>query len=175
MLIGIIIIFIIIMIIYALSKSADRQAEEARRKQAQFLAKRHKEIIDQSLEIISKTKNLSTLVSRLDTIIENADKLIKIAEDYNYPDLTEPPPQELKNNFVNYKENKIKEFLLDQVNYEIEKAQAITKKSSKITILDKAILFILDAKRLINDAETKKILEDKESEIRQLIENIQNS
>jgi hypothetical protein len=168
-----------IIIANALSKSARAREEKKKLEKqislAKLTAERQLDIINESLEIISKTKNLSTLISRYDTIIDNVDKLIKIAEDYNCPDLTEPPPQALKEKFLKDRESKIKSFILDQVDFEIEKAKAITKKSSKISILDKAIVMILEGKRLINDEETEKILDNKEAEIRQLIEAIQNS
>lgn len=179
MLIFIIIIVTIIILLYALTKSMDKQAEKAKREKeialAKSMAARHNQIIKESLDIISKTKNLSTLVSRFDTILDNVDKIIKLSEQYNYTDLTEPPPHELKNYFLKYRNDKIREFILNQVEFEIDKAKAVTKKSSKISILDKAIVMLLEGKRLIEDTEIRNIFDDKEIEIRQLIENIQNT
>jgi len=174
-----IVIIVIMIIADALSKSARAREEKKKLEEqislAKLTAERHLDIINESLEIISKTKDLSTLISRYDAIIDNVDKLIKIAEDYNCPDLIEPPPQVLKDKFLKDRENKIKSFILDKVDFEIEKAKAITKKPSKISMLDKAIITILEGKRLINDKEIQKILDNKEAEIRQLIESIQNN
>jgi hypothetical protein len=164
------IIFLII-ILNSFSKSARAKRQKAL---AKLAVERCIQIINESLEIISKTKNLSTLIGRYDAILDNIDKLIKIAEDHNCLDFMEPPPQVLKEKISADRNDKLKKFILDQVDFEIAKAKAITRPSSKISTLDKAIVKILEGKRLIGDKEILKVLDDKEAEIRRLIGEFQN-
>jgi len=114
-------------------------------------------------------------VNRFDVILNNADTLIKRSEQYNYPNITNPPPQAIKDFYLKTREEKIKDFLLEQIDVEIEKAQTITRKASKITLLDNALLLIVDGKRKLREEDKVKELEIKEKEIKTLIHQIEEN
>ena len=166
---------IIIFVIF-LAKRADksriRRQIEAKREFARQMAHRHIQIIEESTDIINKTKNLATATRRFDTIFNNIDRLKDIAVEYQYPDITSPSPVEMEEFYKNEKIKFIKEFILEEVNRSIEKAKAVTRKSTKISLLDKSIILICDGRDLLKEVGEVKEFIDKENEVKRLIEKI---
>ena len=58
------------------------------------------------------------------------------------------------------------------VDRNIQKANAVTRKSTKISLLDKSIILICDGRDLIEDGDKLKELSDKENEIKSLVDRI---
>lgn len=168
---GAVFLFIVVLIIIA-SKSADKRHAKQKKATAQMFAQRHVQIIQESMELINKSKNLKTITGRFDTIFENVDHLIALVEKYNYPDITKPAPTEMKEFYIKEREKFIRDFILEQVADEIERAKTITRKPSKIAILDKALLLLFDGKKALRDEAEASSFSEKEKEIRRLIEQI---
>ena len=58
------------------------------------------------------------------------------------------------------------------VDRNIQKANAVTRKSTKISLLDKSIILICDGRDLIEDGDKLKELSDKKNEIKSLVNKI---
>jgi len=169
----IIIVGMIILTIYLgkrTDKSRIKKKIEEKREFARQMASRHLQIIEESTDIINKTKKLDTAIGRFDTIFINIEGLKTLATEYQYPDIVSPPPEETEEYYKNEKIKFIKEFIIDEINRNIERAKAITRKSTKISLLDKSILLICDGKDLLKEEDEIKKFSDKEKELRELIE-----
>jgi len=165
-------IVVIIIIIYQYQKKAEKRNIEQKKATALKFAQRHVQIIQESMELINKSKNLKTIIRRFDTILENVDRLIVLAKQYDYPDITKPVPSEMKEFYTKDRERFIREYVLEQVADEIERAKTITRKPSKIAILDKALLLLFDGKKALRDENQVGVILEKEKEIRDLIKHI---
>ena len=171
----IIIFFIIAIIILAAKmweKSVKKRQEAERKDFALKIAQRHIQIIEESKNIINKSKKLDTIIHRFDVILENAAKLKSLAEEYRYPDITSPSPEKTEEFYISEKDRFIKDFILEEIDKNIHKAKAVTRKSTKISILDKSIIFICDGKDAINNKDNIEELSEKENEIKILITQI---
>lgn len=171
-----IIIFFIIAIIILFAKiwgKSVKKRQEAERKDFGLqIAQRQVQIIEESRNIINKSKKLETIIHRFDVILENAAKLKSLAEEYQYPDITSPSPEKTEEFYINEKDRFIKDFILEEVDKNIHKAKAVTRKSTKISILDKSIIFICDGKDAIKNKNNIEELSEKENEIKMLIDQI---
>jgi len=171
-----IIIFFIIAIIILFAKiwgkSVKKRQEAERKDFALQIAQRHVQIIEESKNILNKSKKLDTIIHRFDVILENTAKLKLLAEEHQYPDITSPPPEEIEKFYINEKDRFIKDFILEEIDKNIHKAKAVTRKSTKISILDKSIIFICDGKDAIKNKDNIEELSKKENEIKMLIDQI---
>ncbi len=168
---GAVLLFIVVMIVLYQKHNEKRLAEQ-KKETAQKFAQRHVQIIQESMEVINKSKNLKTITGRFDTIQENVGHLIALAIAYDYPTITKPTPSEMKDFYTKDRERFIREYVIEQVADEIERAKTITRKPSKIAILDKALLLLFDGKKALKDETQAAVLLEKEKEIRDLIKHI---
>jgi hypothetical protein len=148
----IVIVVIIALVIFAAKmkeKSMKKRQEAERKGFGLQLAQRRVEIIEESKNIINKSKKLDTIIHRFEVIFNNIEKLKSLAEEYQYPDITSPPPRETEEFYINEKDRFIKDFILEEIDRNIQKAKAVTRKSTKISILDKSIILICDGKNII--------------------------
>jgi hypothetical protein len=166
---------IIIIVIFAakmIDKSRIKKLNTEKRAYASQFAQRHVEIIEESKNIINKSKKLDTITHRFEVILNNIEKLKSLAKEYQYPDITNPPPGEIEAFYINEKDKFIKDFILEEIDKNIQKAKAVTRKSTKISLLDKSIMLICDGKDLVKNEDKIKELSNKENEIKDLINQI---
>lgn len=167
-----VIIAIVILAYIQQKKSGAKKREMERKDFALNLAQRHVQIIEGSKDIINKSKKLETIVNRFDVILENVGKLKSLAEEYQYPDIISPSPEDTEIFYINEKDKFIKDFILEEIDRNIQKAKAVTRKSTKISILDKSIILICDGKNVVKKNDNIEELSKKENEIKKLINQI---
>ena len=143
--------------------------EEQRKKDALSLIQRPLDIIRESIKLVTETKSLKTMVHRFDVIANNIESVETTLRQFNQPDLITPSPEQLRKEILGHKQVLIRDLLLREADRNIERAKAVTRKSSKITILDKAILMLVDGRNELTSEPEKQRLIEKESIIRALI------
>jgi hypothetical protein len=165
------IVFIVLLFVVAFlySKHSQNKSKEEIKEKIRAYGARLVQIIEESKAIINKSKNLDTIISRFDVILEKADELIRVAEQHEYPTITNPPPTEIKAFYLQERERFIYDFINGAVEIEKEKAIAVTRRSTKAAIIDKAIITVLDGKRALRSQEKKDALNDLEESLRALL------
>jgi hypothetical protein len=167
----VIIIFVLLIFIFrAADKSQKKRLIEIQKRPFIIQAKRHMQIISESIDIVHKSKNIKTILSRYETLFQNIDSLKKIEE--QFPDILSPPTSELESSIKKDKSVFLSQFALEDANEEVGRANAVTRKSSKISYLDKALLDLYEIKKEVDDDEVKNEISKKEQEVRMLIEDI---
>jgi len=167
----IILVIIVVLIIVGIWKKMEMEEKQKNKKLVLMQAKRCLQIIDDSKDIINKTKNFDTVLSRFNVIFKNIDRLKSFEEEY--PDVTKPIPSEIEKFFLKEKEKFIKEFVLGEIEESMKKAESLTGTKTKINIVNKAIMKIIEARKELKEEENKKELDKKEKEIKTHIQNIQ--
>jgi urease gamma subunit len=152
--------------------SKRQQKRERLKKKAAFaaVAKRLLEIIRESQEIINKTKNLDTLLSRYNVILEKIDQLKPLTKEF--PDLPIASPDEMRSQVETDRTEVISKFGIDMIETAKEKSRASTKRTTQINILDKALVDLVDIKKLIENTPQLDELERQEQEVRKLIDGL---
>ena len=167
----IVVVVIVGLIIFGLWKKVQAEEEQKKKNAILLMAQRHLDIINNSKDIINKSKTFSTIVSRFNVIFENTEKLKEYA--LQYPDITEPTPDEMEVFFKNEKENFITSFLLEQADEIYQKAQGLSGAKTKINTINKALLKITEGKKEIERQENLDKLSNKEKELKLYIHKIQ--
>jgi len=171
----IVLLFFVVLIILAAKSQKRAHAKAAVRARKEYLkpfVQRHFQIISESKEIINKSPNAKTILSRYGAIFDNIDQLAKYEAEF--PDLFSPSTKELRETFTRDKKVSLLNFAVKCCEDEIGRANAITRKASKISILDKALLNLYDIKKVIDDQEVLGKILEKENEIRAMINSLEN-
>lgn len=154
-------------------RRAERQRQiiqEQKKAEALKYIQRPLEIIEESVEIINKTPNLKTMIHRFETIMSTIGDIETMLRHFQQPDsILSPSPTQLRSRFIEEKQTKVRDFLVKEADRNIERAEAVTRKSSKISILDKTILMLVDGRNELENETEKKRIEEIEESIRALI------
>ena len=174
---GAAILIFIILVIYSghSQKKQEERKQAAKKQEAAPFVNRSIDIIQESMDIINKTKNLDIVVGRFETIFTQVDQLAKLVEQYQFLDLVKPSPQEMKEFYSKKRNEFIRDFVIKQADDDIGRAKAVTRNSSKIASLDKALLRLFDGKKALNNDDSLSDFETKEKEIHQMIDDINES
>jgi hypothetical protein len=168
----IVVVVILAFLVRAGEKSRQKRLKELQKKPFIMQAERQIQIVNESIDIIHKSKNIKTILGRYETIFQNIDSLKKVEQ--QFPDIISPTTNELESSIKKDKSVFLSQFALENVDEEIGRANAVTRKSSKIAYLDKALLTLYEIKKEIDDDEVKNEILEKEKEIRMLIEDIKS-
>lgn len=114
-------------------------------------AKSRLKVIRESQEIINKSKKLDTVLSRIDTIIENGTALLKYEK--AGINILDPLPSRLIKVAESSKEEAIIEFVNQEVDKFMTKAETSATPKSQITQASKALEKIADGRKMVQSPE----------------------
>jgi regulator of extracellular matrix RemA (YlzA/DUF370 family) len=158
--------------IFAARALRRRRAHSARREKqrvAEATARRHVQVIMESKKIIAQAKNPELIASRFDVIRDHAEKLNALAEHYNFPDLPDIKPQELKIFYRNKKDRILHDRIIEEIDEALAAAVAIPKRTGKITALEKGLILVLEGRQTMRDEALLNELEARDREIEDAI------
>jgi len=145
--------------------------KKARQKQAALSRVRiYMAQINERLNICSVVKNVRSIETQFNMIFINLDKIMEIEN--QYPNIMSPTAGELKIQFVKTKDIRIRDYAIAEANLNIEKVKEISKQTSKINLLDKSILFLVEAREFIKSPEYDLDIDNKIAEIKIIIEQV---
>jgi regulator of extracellular matrix RemA (YlzA/DUF370 family) len=153
----------------ALRRLRTRSARREKQRVVEATARRHVQVIMECKKIIAQAKNPELIASRFDVIRDHAEKLNALAEHYDFPDLSDIKPQNLKVFYRNKKDQILHDRIIEQIDEALAAADTIPRRTGKITALEKGLILVLEGRQTMRDEALLKELEARDREIEDAI------